>query len=70
MMPLELSDRAVGVEVDPSGTEGNATPFVDEDVSVAALFVVDMLGAAPLLMLRKRMGERAGCRSRRWWSRP
>jgi len=43
---LELSDGAVGVEVDASGTEGNATLFVEEDVSVAALFVVDVVSCA------------------------
>jgi len=42
VVPLALSEGAVAVDVDVSGMEGDATLFVDEDVSVAALFAIDV----------------------------
>ena len=40
-----LEGEAV-VDVEASGTEGDATPMVDEDVSVAVLFIVDVVNCA------------------------
>jgi hypothetical protein len=43
---LELSDGVVTVDVEISGTAGDAAPVLDADESVAASFVVEAVIAA------------------------